>query len=65
MKLFRAFLLLLVWSAIYYLGGVFVSGDWNTSEWDPAAKFVTLIFVWLPGLIVCAIAYMETVIDDR
>jgi hypothetical protein len=65
MKLVRTILLMAVWTLLYYLAGVFITSDWDTSEWDEAAKFVSLVFVWLPGIVVCCIAYIEVMLEPR
>lgn len=61
----KAILLIVLWTAAYYLAGVFITSEWDTSEWDSAAKAITLIFVWLPGIILLLMAYVEVKLEAR
>jgi hypothetical protein len=65
MKIVRTLFLMAVWTFLYYLAGVFITSDWDTSKWDEAAKFVSLVFVWLPGIVVCGIAYIDVILEER
>ena len=61
----KAILLLILWTAAYYLAGVFITSEWDTSEWDGAAKAVTLVFIWLPGIIILLMACVEVKRESR
>ena len=64
MKILGLFVLILLWTAVYYLAGVYVAADWDTSNWDSFGKAVSLIFVWLPGTAIISGVYIDVRYGD-
>jgi membrane protein DedA with SNARE-associated domain len=59
MKFIRILPAILLWTAVYYLAGVFITSEWDVSIWDGSAKFLTLLLVWTPGCCLIGEIYYE------
>lgn len=54
MKLLRAFMAVLAVSTLYYLAGAFITGTFDSTQWDGFGKLLTVICAWLPASVIAA-----------